>query len=482
MRPFHRNEITELTISDLAFGGKGIAKVDTPTGDYVVFVPNSIPGQKLKVRVIKPKKSYAEAKLLQVLEPSPLEQKTPYNPIPGAPYITLSLAEQHRYKKEGTIELFKRIAKVAHADELFDTFIASPRSFHYRNKMEYSFSAVGYNAKSDAFEDEFVLGFKKRGQWLAVEPLQGDSGMFDKQLEEFIPQIQDYFKSRGFSAWHSKKNSGFCRMLAVKKSYAQNSLLLNLVTTSSQLDTFDSQHFTDFVKTELRTRLAGLVHTVNNDISDRPKATDGQQKLLFGQDFMEEDINGLSFKISLESFFQTNPASAEKLYQKALDYVFESSPDQKPVILDLFSGTGTITQLLAQGAPQAEIIGVELVPEAVNDAKKNAAANGFDNLQFFAADVGKFLLEQPQYAGKIHTLTLDPPRAGIAPKTLRKIIRLEANRMVYISCNPATQARDMQTLAQAGYILKKFSLVDQFPHTAHIECVALFEKENGAVA
>lgn len=476
MRPFHRNQVTELTISNLAFGGKGIAKVPTSEGDYVVFVPNTIAGQKVRCRIIKPKARYAEAKLMEVLEPSPAETPQPYQAIPGAPYITLPLEEQQLYKKEATIELFKRIAKVAEAETLFDEFIASPRSFHYRNKMEYSFSAVSYQQENDAFVDEFVLGFKKRGQWLAVEPLLGDSGLFDAQLENFIPKISEYFKSRGFKAWHSKKNSGFCRMLAVKKSYLEDRLLLNLVTTGSQLKTFDTKHFTEFVKEELGDRLAGLVHTVNNDISDRPKATDGRQTILYGQDFIEEEINGLRFKISLESFFQTNPASAERLYQKAINYVFESSPEQKPIILDLFSGTGTITQLLAQRAPQAEIIGVELVPEAVADAKKNAAANGFNKLQFFAADVGKFLLDHSQYAGKIHTLTLDPPRAGIAPKTLRKVIRLDAERMVYISCNPATQARDIQILEEAGYILKKYSLVDQFPHTSHIECVALFEK------
>jgi 23S rRNA (uracil1939-C5)-methyltransferase len=191
---------------------------------------------------------------------------------------------------------------------------------------------------------------------------------------------------------------------------------------------------------------------------------------------VEEMIHGLNFKISAESFFQTNPASAERLYQKAMDYVKEEAPKEGSYILDLFAGTGTITQLLAQAAPQAEVIGVELVEEAVADAEISARANGMDQLRFYAADVGKFLLDHPQYQGKIHTLTLDPPRAGIAPKTLRKVIRLGAERMVYISCNPATQARDMQTLAEHGYKLKKFSLVDQFPHTSHIESVALFER------
>lgn len=219
-----------------------------------------------------------------------------------------------------------------------------------------------------------------------------------------------------------------------------------------------------------------MVHTINDDIGDRPNAHEGERNILLGADHIEESISGLNFKISIESFFQTNPASAERLYKKALDYVFEKEIDDLPYILDLFSGTGTITQLLAQRASKAKVIGVELVEQAVADAKINAKANGFEDLQFHASDVGYFLLNHPEYQGKINTLTLDPPRAGIAPKTLRKVIRLQAERMVYISCNPATQARDMAILAEAGYALKKFSLVDQFPHTAHIESIALFER------
>jgi len=265
-------------------------------------------------------------------------------------------------------------------------------------------------------------------------------------------------------------------MLAVRKSFMQDQLLVNFVSSSSELETFDKAAFRDLFLGQFGERLGGLIHTVNDDVGDRPNAADGIREVLCGTDHLKEKIHGLDFDISIESFFQTNPASAELLYQVGLDYVKEDEPESKPVILDLFAGTGTITQLLAKAAPKAEVIGVEIVPEAVADAKRSAAANGLEHLKFFAEDVGKFLLEHPEYQDRIHTLTLDPPRAGIAPKTLRKVIRLGAERIVYISCNPATQARDMATLAEFGYQLKKFSLVDQFPHTAHIESVALFEK------
>ena len=166
--------------------------------------------------------------------------------------------------------------------------------------------------------------------------------------------------------------------------------------------------------------MSGLLHTINDDKGDRLNTSDGNRKLIYGSEELIEEINGLNFRISLESFFQTNPASAERLYNKALDYVFEKDLGDKPLVLDLFSGTGTITQLLAQRASNKKIIGVEIIEEAVQDAKKNAQMNGLDDLEFYANDVGKFLLEKPEYTGKIGTLVMDPPRAGIAPKTLRK--------------------------------------------------------------
>jgi 23S rRNA (uracil-5-)-methyltransferase RumA len=206
--------------------------------------------------------------------------------------------------------------------------------------------------------------------------------------------------------------------------------------------------------------------------------------LVFGDEKVVEELLGLKFEISMESFFQTNPSCAELLYNKAMDYVFESSDVREQAnnldgkaVMDLFCGTGTIGQILSTRTKNTEIIGVDIVPEAIEDAKRNAVRNNIENVKFFAADVGKFLKEFPQYAGNIATIVLDPPRAGIAPKTLQKVIDLQANRIVYISCNPSTQARDAATLIEQGYTFKKFSLVDQFPHTGHIEAVALFEKE-----
>ena len=179
----------------------------------------------------------------------------------------------------------------------------------------------------------------------------------------------------------------------------------------------------------------------------------------------------------MKSFFQTNPKSAEKLYTKVVDYVLEDkSKVDDTIVMDLFCGTGTIGQIVASKSNNAKIVGVDIVASAIEDAKENAKRNAIDGLQFYAADVGKFLAVHPEYQEKIKTIILDPARAGIMPKTLQKIIHLNADRMVYVSCNPATQARDTELLREAGYEIKKISLVDQFPHTAHIETVVLFEK------
>jgi 23S rRNA (uracil-5-)-methyltransferase RumA len=223
-------------------------------------------------------------------------------------------------------------------------------------------------------------------------------------------------------------------------------------------------------------RIAGIIHTINNDEGDRVDPLNGSTECLFGERKIIESILNLNFEISMQSFFQTNPKSAERLYTKVLEYAAVEDSNDKSIVMDMFCGTGTIAQLLA-GKSKRKVVGVDIVASAIADAQENAKRNGIENVSFYASDVGKFLLEYPEYKGQIGTIVLDPPRGGIAPKTLRKVMALEAPRIVYVSCNPATQARDMEELSKEGYGLKKFSLVDQFPHTAHIESVALFEKK-----
>jgi len=472
-----KNQVLALKIEEYAFGGKGIAKIRSEEGDFVVFVPNTLPGQLVKVQISKSSKKYAEAKLIDVLEPSEDEVEVPFQDIPGAPYIQLPIELQHQYKKESTLSLFKRIGKVANIEDLFDEFVSSPNVFHYRNKMEYGFSAIGYDRIAKRDKDEFTLGFKRRGVWWMGDNLNKDSGLFDKQMEDELMNIRSYCIETGLPPWHGPKREGFFRYFVVRKSFKTNELLCNLVTTSGDLDQFDLKKFAAFLKGIFGERLAGLLHTINDETGDRTIATAGSIDLVYGKDKIVEELLGLNFEISMKSFFQTNPKCAEKLYSKVIEYVLEDKTKvDNTVIMDLFCGTGTIGQIVASKSKNAKIVGVDIVASAMADAKKNAKRNHIAGLQFYAADVGKFLVAHPEYKNKIKTIILDPARAGISPKTLQKIIGLNADRMIYVSCNPATQARDTEILREAGYEIKKISLVDQFPHTAHIETVVLFEK------
>ena len=472
-----KNQVLELKIEAYAFGGKGIAKIRSEAGDFVVFVPNTLPGQLVKVQISKSSKNYAEAKLIDVLTPSEDEVEVPFQDIPGAPYIQLPIELQHQYKKESTLSLFKRIGKVTNIEDLFDEFVSSPNVFHYRNKMEYGFSAIGYDRVAKRDKDEFTLGFKRRGVWWMGDNLDKDSGLFDKQMEDELKNIRAYCIETGLPPWHGPKKEGFFRYFVVRKSFKTNELLCNLVTTSEALDQFDLQKFATLLKGIFGERLAGLLHTINDETGDRTIATSGRINLVYGKDKIVEELLGLNFEISMKSFFQTNPKCAEKLYHKVVEYVLEDQTKvDNTIVMDLFCGTGTIGQIVASKSKNAKIVGVDIVASAIEDAKKNAQRNHIEGLQFYAADVGKFLVAHPEYKNKIKTIILDPARAGIAPKTLQKIIALNADRIVYVSCNPATQARDTELLRAAGYQIKKMSLVDQFPHTAHIETVVLFEK------
>jgi len=471
-----KGDIIKLEIENFAFGGKGIGKIKEEDRDFIIFVQHGIPGQLVNIKITKKKPAYAEAVIQKVLQKSSLEINSHYQQISGAPYINLPIDEQKKMKIQVTKDVFTRIGKLENSEIHFDTWISSPSSHHYRNKMEYSFSSIGYDFKNEKVVDNcFSLGFKRKGTWWIVENLYADSGLFDKELESRLNEIRKYLKDTSLPAWHPPKKKGFFRHLVVRKSYFENKLLFNLVTSSNDLKNFSPIDFGNFLSNLLGKRMAGLLHTINDDVADREKLDKGSSKLILGEETILERINELDFEISMQSFFQTNPLCAEKLYEKVIDYLLEYNIPKDQIILDLFCGTGTIGQLISKNTPN-NIIGVDIVESAIKNAIKNAQKNQLKNLKFISSDVGKFLLNHPEYQNKIHSIVIDPPRAGISPKSLRKVIRLNAKVIIYVSCNPATQARDLVTLNEMGYQLKKFSLVDQFPHTSHIESIMLFEK------
>ena len=471
-----RGEIIEVDIIDVAFGGNGIAKIATEQGDFVVFVPNTFTGQQVKARITNKRKKHAECKLVEVIGKSALEHDVPYQPISGAPYLTLPLDVQKSFKYDSCINIYKRIGKVENVEQIFDEYIESPEFYHYRNKMEYSFSAIGYDLETKEEFDGFALGFKKRGTWWIVENLEKDSGMFDAEFENKLKEIRSFCQNSGLPAWHPPKKEGFFRYLVVRKSYKTNQFLIKLVTSDTGIGNFNFKAFTDLILGLFGGRVAGILHTINNDIGDNAQSRIGDETVLYGSPVISEDLLGLSFDISMQSFFQTNPKCAELLYSKTIAYAMENNENiSNGLVMDLFCGTGTIGQIIASKT-NAKVIGVDIVEDAIENAKENAIKNNIKNVEFFAADVNKFLFEYPQYKNQISTIILDPPRAGIARKALLKVIELNAKQIVYVSCNPSTQARDMEDLFAGGYQLKKLSLVDQFPHTAHVEAVALFIK------
>ena len=461
----------------MAFGGKGIARVETEKGPFVVFVQNAFPGQVVDAQVAKCKARHAECRLLRVVEPADFEVNLPYQPIPGAPYATVPMSKQHEWKARTALDLYRKIGEVEDLDTLYQGFVPSPLDWHYRNKMEYSFSEIRHDLESDEKVDDFGLGFKHRGTWWAVENLDADSGLFDALVESTLHKVREWCEATGLPAWHPPKREGFFRFLVVRKSYANDGLLVNLVTTSDA--PLDTEGFVECIRGLWGDRVKGILHTLNDDKGERVEAREGSSRVIWGESTVTEVLHGLSFGISMGSFFQTNPTSAERLYAEVLALALEGVENRpQDVIMDLFCGTGTIGQLVAKHA-NTPVVGVDIVPSAIEDAREAAKRNGLTGVEFVAADAGKFLLENPEYQGKIHTVILDPPRAGISPKTLRKVMRLGAQRLVYVSCNPATQARDLVVLRAQGYALKSLKLVDQFPHTAHVEAVALIEKIPG---
>jgi 23S rRNA (uracil-5-)-methyltransferase RumA len=473
-----RGDEISVHITDYAFGGRGIAKLETEQGHFVVFVDNTFPGQTVRVRIETKRKNYAEAKLLEVEKRSEFETEQRFQEISGGPYIHVPVAKQEEVKQESTLTNFERLSGIKTVREHFDGLISSPKHYFYRNKMEYSFSSIEHDLETnEELDDAFALGFKRRGTWWKVESLNKASGMFDEEWENKLREIRLYLKATNLPAWHPPKKIGFFRHIVVRKSFYTNQILINLVTSTDEEKQFNVSRFADYLQKLLPGRIAGLWHTENDNVADRAKIENGTSKLIFGQEVIEEVLSGLTFQISMESFFQTNPACAELLYAKALDYVFEEDIPQEKVVMDLFCGTGTIGQLLAKRNPNVKIVGVDIIEKAIEDAKKNAKKNGIHSIDFYAADVGKFLKEYPNYQGNISCIVLDPPRAGIAPKTLQKVIDLGAENIVYISCNPSTQARDANTLSEAGYTLEKYALADQFPHTGHIESIAKFVRK-----
>ena len=477
MQLIKKRERIKIYIDNIVYGGNGISKQDYQNyKNFTVFVKNGIEGQTLLVEILKVKTNYAEAKIIKVLQKSPLQKKRSYQKISGAPYYDLDIKYQREKKKELVFEVFQKIGNIKNIETYYDQLINSPKTWHYRNKMEYAFSSIIYDKKTKCDTDDFGLGFKKSNTWWMVENLDKDSGLFDKEWEDSLIDIRKFCINTGLPAWNIPQKKGFFRNLNVRKSYQENKLLIELVTSSEQLEKFNKKRFVAKILDIHNDRVGGIIHTINDNISDRIDYNNVSSTSIFGNNIINEKILNLNFEIYMSSFFQTNPLCAEKLYSKVIEYSLLDDKNEKQIILDLFCGTGTITQMIAKNHKNVNLIGVDIVASSIENAKKSAKKNKIKNIDFYTLDVGDFLFKNPHLKNKINTIIIDPPRPGISKKSIKKIINLDAKKIIYVSCNPSTQARDVKFLIEHGYMIKKFSIADQFPHTHHIETIFMLIK------
>lgn len=435
------------------FPNKGIVELE----DCKITVKNTVPGQKIRFRIAKLKQGKGEGTLLEVVEPAPNELPEASCPhfgvCGGCVYQMLSYEEQLNLKESQVRALLDPVA----GEYEFLGVKGSPKPLEYRNKMEFSF---GDEVKGG----ELMLGLHKRGSFYDIVDVSNCS-LVHPDFRKILVCVRDYCREQALPYYHKMSHAGYLRHLVVRRAEKTGEILMNLVTTS-QMDISMEPLKERLLALGLEGSFAGILHTINDGLADVVQCED--TKILYGKEYFYEEILGLRFKISTYSFFQTNSLGAEVLYSQARDFIGEGN---RKIVYDLYSGTGTIAQLMAPAAEK--VIGVEIIEEAVEAAKENAVANGLSNCEFIAGDVLKVLddiEEKPEY------IILDPPRDGIHPKALQKIIAYGVDRMVYISCKPTSLARDLEALTAGGYRVEKVACVDMFPQTANVETVVLLIK------
>ena len=448
-----KREVYEGIIQKVAFPNKGLVTVEGE--EKSVIVKNGIPGQKVKFCVNKIRKGKAEGRLLEVLEKSPLETREPVCSIfpacGGCMYQTMSYEEQMKMKGDQVKEILDAAIL---EDYEFEGVKASPKEFAYRNKMEFSFG--------DEYKDgPLSLGLHKKGSTYDVLTA-ADCKLVHEDMTKILLCVLEYFKEKNVAYYKKMQHVGYLRHLLLRRGDQTGEILVNLVTTTQE--EHDLSLLVDaLLALQLEGKIVGILHILNDSLSDVVQSD--ETRILYGQDFFYEKLLDMDFKITPFSFFQPNTKGAEILYKTVRDYIGDI---HNMTVFDLFSGTGTIAQVLAPVAKQ--VIGVEIVEEAVEAAKENAEHNGLSNCRFIAGDVFKVLDEIEE---KPDVIVLDPPRDGIHPKALPKILDYGVDKIVYISCKVTSLARDLEMIQSRGYRVEKCTAVDQFCQTVHVETVVL---------
>jgi len=441
-----KGEVLELTVDSLAFGGAGVARLD----GYVVFVADGFPGDRVRAEVEKAKRAYAQARAIEILEPSP-DRVPPRAEHPGAPWQVLPYDRQLEIKQAQVDDALRRIGRLDGFE--LEPIVPAVQPWRYRNKLEYSFGPGP--------DGRLVCGFHAPGRWEEIVELT-DCWLASETGNAARERVVEWCRNAGLTAFDRRTREGFLRNLVVRESRRGGELQIRLVTGPGKLDRDGL--------TEAAAPFGGLLWTQTDSVAETTQA--GETELLAGSDRLEEEIGGMRFQIAANAFFQTNTEMAERLYELAIDYAQPSGTDR---VYDLYCGIGTIGLLMAPRA--AEVWGLELVEEAIADAIANARLNEVDNARFFAGDVRLAMRELVQEAGRPDTVMVDPPRSGLSQKVVRRIIEAGPRRIVYVSCNPTTLAPNAAQLVEAGYVLRRVRPVDMFPQTPHIEAVALLEAQ-----
>jgi 23S rRNA (uracil1939-C5)-methyltransferase len=433
-----RGELLEVEIESLAYGGRGVAR----TEGLVVFVSGALPGDRVRAEVTKAKKRFAEARSVELLTPSPDRVADVCvhggEPCPGAPWQGLDYERQLEHKSDQVGEALRRIGELEGFE--LEPIVAAGEQWRYRNKLEYSFGEDG---------DQPTLGFHARGRWDLIVDVH-DCHLASEAGNKARNAVRDWAQLESIKAYDGRSHEGTLRNLVVREGWRTDQIQTRLVTTPAR-----------FPKPPVD------LHTT---IEGESGGTDGPTGVL-GEERLREELCGLKLEMSHGAFFQTNTEMAERLYGVVAEFAGLTGSER---VFDLYCGIGTIGLTLA--AQAGEVWGLEIVPEAIADAERNAKANGIGNAHFLAANARTGVRPLLVQAGKADVVVIDPPRAGLSQKIVRRVLECEAKKIVYVSCNPTTLAPNAAQLVEAGYRLSRVRPVDMFPQTPHIECVALFEK------
>jgi 23S rRNA (uracil1939-C5)-methyltransferase len=450
--PVSKDQELELAIDSLAYGGNGVARLN----GFVVFVRRGLPGDRVRARVTKVKPSFAEALAVDVLEPSPLRVAAPCEHYPacgGCRFQDLAYEAQVAAKQEQVADALRRIGGIA--EPPLEPIVPAEEVFHYRNKLEYSFTQTPEGP---------ALGFHRAGRWDEVLDIRRcwlttDLGYAVREA------VRSWARAERLEAYDQSEHTGYLRHLVLREGRNTGQLLVQLVTAAGER--FDRDEFVEVLRRFPEVR---SIHWSVNE--SQAEVTNLPTTLLWGEDAIEEEVCGLRFRVRPNAFLQTNTRMAERLYDLAGEYAALTGNE---TVYDLYCGIGTIGLTLASRA--LTVWGVEVSEESVACALENADLNGIMNAAFFAGEVGASLEELADRAGPPDVVVVDPPRAGLSGKALRRLARLEAPRIVYVSCNPTTLASNVKELAKEwGYTLERVRPVDMFPHTPHVETVALLTR------